>query len=322
MATAPKHQVATSATAHATAPPKGGTTTAVTPTPYTEPAPSAQGGGGFDWNPISWVTSAVDWTKAELQSAAHFVGANVVRLAGWTRAEVAAVGADVVQFVSKGLHGLWLAVLHVANGVHHVVVGLNHTLHDVGQWAHTALAFVEHAPSWLASHVQSALATFYHQVVVPAVDGAEAAAAQLAHNVEGNLEHAVGNLEGWVSDAVHPLEHWVADASEWFGTEFEDAWHTVYADVVHPALAELEQGVAHVAPLVTYGIGDIIAAAELVAKSADWLVWLSEHALGDLVALVEGDTSVFRPPSQRAMVAETQDNAHVVLSYLHDLLGA
>jgi len=241
----------------------------------------------FDWNPLSILGSAVDWTVGELDQAYRWSSSQLGKLAGWSESEVKSVGIDVAHFVVRGLDAVEQIVWHVAEGVHHVTVSLGHDLATTVHWASGAVHWVAHAESWGAHLLDQGLTAFNNDVLKPA----EAAAAWqlrttrdvLTGNIS-DLQHQVQPVANFVYQHAEPILNNIGSLINQGATA---VWHTAYNEVVHPiesGVAQVEHDVAGVYDwLDKYGLD----AVKLVLAASDWLVWMAEHSVADVISLAE-----------------------------------
>ena len=237
---------------------------------------------GFDLNPISWIGDAVAWTEAELAQGVAWVDSELGQAAGWTEAELKKVGPDVASFVDRGLHGLEVLTLDAVSLVHNFTLDAWRIGEAATSDARDALDWIGGAAEWLDREVQGPLNVFMRDVVDPAIHAAEIAAGAVGASLVAVVDDVKQEADQLYKNTVPELEHWVDESATWFGHELRAGYGDILRDVVDPAIHDVEAGLADVSKLVAYGVDDVIKAAELAIKAADWLTWFGLHTLEDL----------------------------------------
>ena len=269
--------------------------------------PPAPADTGFDWNPVSWVTSAGEWTAGELVSAFRWSKSEVGKLAGWTVKETEAVGNDVAGFVEKGLHGLEELFWRVINEVHHGLTVANHDIHVIGGWAASATKWIEGSESWVWQRIDGGI----HALERDALDPIRHDIAHLfdltRHTVAAGVDRALNEVHRLEATTIHDLSSWVDASGGWFAREFEAAWSTIYNDAIGPAIHDLKATVEEFATAAEWVAVNGPTILKLVIDAADWLLWFGEHSLADIDQLLTNAGAGFTLTDLKAAAAKTPD---------------
>ena len=262
-------------------------------------------GGGFDWNPVSWVSQAVDATASMVDTAVVWGWNQSWKVAGFTVKFLSLITAPVRHFVAVMVHvaeGLFVRLFTIAHRLISEVFTLVH--HAIGL-ANGAVDWIHHSADWLANNLKSWGDGFYHNVVLPAIHDAKGAA-QAVWNGLWSAVHAIQHWQKWLLDAIiAPIRHQLAH----LGDTVLSALNAVLLSLYNVTIAQLVHNVEWLMKTVD-GYAKVLTtdtlAALSVLKDAAWFLikvgeYTPEVITGILSALEGMGKAALEPtPAMRA----------------------
>lgn len=241
--------------------------------------------GQFDWDPLSWGSSIVNWVIGAGSRAYDDIKGLILKVVGDAFAT---------------LHNLLKEAVGVIDGAIEV---LSHGLDTVVGW-------IGDADSWLSAHVLAMLRGFWGEVE-PIVTGWLGDLRNWAGDALDALGRGLSAVIGGVAtaldyvwhDLVDPVLNWIAHAADFVGHWVDVWWDAVWNATIGPALDLLAHVWGLVQQLWHFLTVTWVDVWHVLDKAWDWLIWLALHSWEDLVALFEGTSESVTPGAIRALAS-------------------
>lgn len=193
-------------------------------------------------------------------------------------------------------HWLWAAMVNFVSPVFHWLAGLFDQAWST-IWANFDSLWSLAEDLWQSAvNIAAAALDQLRQWVTDAIDAAVTWATDIYHWAQA----AIAQAEDWahsavdwiVNDLIDPLSRWVAAAADWVWHVLDGWWQTIYNDVIRPIEQAADWAWHELSSIWDWLTHDVAAVVELVVKAAEWLVWMGEHTISELVDILEGKRSL------------------------------
>lgn len=212
-------------------------------------------------NPVNWISWAIGRAGGVLSDVEHWVADAVSYLIGIINSWYAWIynwASEVFNLFARQINGVFQSVTGAWNLIFHTI---ETTIPDAVNFVLTLMSEAVGAAEKFASEALNGLEYF----------------------LEG-LIGAVSTYAHWLyNTVVAPVVAWIAQAAAWAGHLIGSALSAFYDTFVAPIINELGQLATDAYHWISWLQSTAFGAVGLVIKATEWLVWMGEHTIDDLI---------------------------------------